>query len=60
MGNLYSESKLEQTVSQKDLEDLIGITPQEYIEKIIKGIYSKFSEDNIQFGLALWHLKTRK
>ena len=60
MGNFYSESKLELANHQKDLNELLGLTPQEYADQINKGIYTNFGEDNIGFGIAHWHLNIRK
>jgi len=60
MGNFYSENKLEIANDQKDLDELLGLTPQEYEDQINKGIYTNFGEDSIGFRKAHRNLSIKK
>ncbi len=60
MGNFYSENKLELANDQKDLDELLGLTPQEYEDQINKGIYTNFGEDSIDFRKAHRNLSIKK
>ena len=54
IGNLYGLSKLEYSYYEKNMNNKIGLTDQEYIEQVNKGFYKNFSNDNIGFVLEQW------
>ena len=62
MGNLKAESKLESVIYQDSYKRKIGLTDQEYVNRVNDGRYSeyKFVNDGVGFGLAQWTYYTRK
>ena len=54
IGNLYGLSKLEYSYYEKNMNNTIGLTDEEYIDQVNKGIYKNFANDNIGFGLGQW------
>ena len=62
MGNLYVESKLDPRYVEKNKVKAIGLTPEQYIDKIETGEYTKeqFINDSVGFGLAQWTFSSRK
>jgi len=60
MGNLYAESKLESVIYEDKYKKSIGLTDQEYVDKVNDGTYTNFVKDKVGFGLAQWTFSTRK
>lgn len=60
MGNLYAESKLNPKNLQNSYSKKLGLTDEEYTEKVDKGTYSNFVNDSAGYGLAQWTYSSRK
>lgn len=62
MGNLKAESNLESVKYQTSYRKKVGLSDQEYVNRVNDGRYSasKFINDAVGFGLAQWTYKTRK
>ena len=52
MDNLYAESKLESVIYENKYKNSIGLTDQEYVDKVNDGTYTNFVKDKVGFGLA--------
>jgi len=62
MGNLKSESQLESARYQDSYKRKIGLSDQEYVDRVNNGRYSQhnFVHDAAGFGIAQWTYYTRK
>ena len=60
MGNLYAESTLKSVIYENSYKKSIGLTDQEYVDKVNDGTYTNFVNDKVGFGLAQWTFHTRK
>lgn len=60
LGNLRDESGVESVVYQNIFKSKIGLTDQEYVDKVNDGSYKDFVTDNVGFGLAQWRTSARK
>ena len=60
MGNLKAESNLNQRIYENKYKGTIGLTDEEYINKINNSEYINFIHDKFGFGLAQWYYYTRK
>ena len=62
MGNLNAESNLESVKYQNSYKKKIGLTDQEYVDRVNDGRYSEYNfvHDSVGFGLAQWTYYTRK
>ena len=47
MGIFYDKSKLLSSLCENNIYNVIGLTSQEYIERVNEGIYKNFINDNI-------------
>ena len=52
MGNLYAESTLKSVIYENSYKKSIGLTDQEYVDKVNDGTYTNFVNDKVGFGLA--------
>ncbi|MBR3721986.1 MAG: N-acetylmuramoyl-L-alanine amidase [Selenomonadaceae bacterium] len=62
MGNLYAESGLIPTNLQNNFESTLGMSDDEYTQKVDNGSYGKeeFMYDSAGYGLAQWTYYSRK
>ena len=60
MGNLQAESNIESVIYQDSYKSTVGLTNQEYVNKVNDGTYKNFVNDQVGFGLAQWTYYTRK
>ena len=62
MGNLKAESRLESAIYEDSYKKKVGLSNQEYVNRVNDGRYSeyKFVHDSVGFGLAQWTYWTRK
>ena len=60
MGNLQAESKIQSIIYENSYKSTLGLTDQEYIDKVNNGEYANFTNDKVGFGLAQWTYQTRK
>ena len=62
MGNLKGESGVKSVYYENSYKKRIGMTDQEYVDKVNNGEYSEYNfvHDNVGFGIALWTYHTRK
>ena len=62
MGNLYAESGLIPTNLQNNFESTLGMSDDEYTQKVDNGTYTKedFMYDSAGYGLAQWTYYARK
>ena len=60
MGNLHSESKIQSIIYEDSYKSTLGLTNQEYVDKVNNGEYTNFVNDTIGFGLAQWTYPSRK
>ena len=60
MGNLKAISGLESVKYDDSYKAKLGLTDQEYVDKVNKGIYKDFIYDSVGFGIANWTYWTRK
>ena len=60
MGNLQAESKIESIIYENSYKSTLGLTDQEYVDKVNNGEYANFTNDKVGFGLAQWTYYTRK
>ena len=60
MGNLKAESGIRSVVYQDSYKKSIGLTDQQYVDKVNAGTYTNFVNDKVGFGLAQWTFRTRK
>ena len=60
MGNLQAESNIQSVIYENVFKPQIGLTDQEYVDKVNDGTYKNFVNDQVGFGLAQWTYYTRK
>lgn len=60
MGNLKAESGLISNNLQNSFNTKLGMTDQEYTEKVDNGSYDNFVYDKAGYGLAQWTFYSRK
>ena len=60
MGNLQLESNLKSVIYENSYKASLGLTDQEYVDKVNDGSYTNFVYDQVGFGLAQWTWWTRK
>ena len=62
MGNLKAESGIRSVIYENSKKKKIGLTDQEYVDKVNSGAYSEYNfvHDQAGFGLAQWTYRTRK
>lgn len=60
MGNLQAESNVQSVIYENVFKPTIGLTDQEYVDKVNDGTYTNFVNDQVGFGLAQWTYSTRK
>lgn len=62
MGSLYRESGLMPNNLQNSYNATIGLSDQDYTDKVNNGSYSakRFEDDSAGYGLAQWTFSTRK
>ena len=62
MGNLKGDSNIQSVFYDNSFKKQLGLTDEEYVNKVNNGEYSekKFVYDGIGFGLAQWTYYTRK
>ena len=60
IGNLKAESNLNPRIYENKYKGTIGLTDEEYINKVDNGEYTNFIHDKVGFGLAQWTYYTRK
>lgn len=60
MGNLKAESGLVSNNLQNTYNTKLGLTDQEYTEKVDNGSYVNFVHDSAGYGLAQWTFYSRK
>ena len=62
MGNLQAESGMRSVIYENAYKSKVGLTDQQYVDKVNNGQYSadKFIHDAVGFGLAQWTYYTRK
>ena len=60
MGNLQAESNVESVIYEDVFKPQVGLTNQEYVDKVNDGTYTNFVNDQVGFGLAQWTYYTRK
>ena len=60
MGNLKAESGIQSVIYENVFKPQIGLTDQEYVDKVNDGSYKNFVNDEVGFGLAQWTYYTRK
>ena len=62
MGNLKAESQLESARYQDSYKKKIGLSDQEYVNRVNNGRYSQYNfvHDAAGFGIAQWTYHTRK
>ena len=62
MGNLEAESNLKSVIYQNSYKDSVGLTDQQYVDKVNSDAYpeNKFVHDQVGFGLAQWTYYSRK
>ena len=62
MGNLQAESGMRSVIYENAYKNKVGLTDQQYVDKVNNGQYSadKFIHDAVGFGLAQWTYHTRK
>lgn len=62
MGNLEAESNLKSVIYQNSYKGSVGLSDQEYVNRVNSGAYSehKFVHDSVGFGLAQWTYYSRK
>jgi len=60
MGNLYAESGLNSKNLQNTSNKKLGLTDEEYTQKVDNGTYTNFVKDSAGYGLAQWTYYTRK
>ncbi len=60
MGNLQVESNVRSVIYENIYKDRLGLTDQQYVDKVNDGSYTNFVYDQVGFGLAQWTYYTRK
>ena len=62
MGNLKAESELNSVVYQNSYKKKVGLSDQDYVNKVNNGQYSEYNfvHDSVGFGIAQWTYYTRK
>ena len=60
MGNLQAESGFESVIYEDYYKSQLGLTNQQYVDKVNDGSYTNFVNDAVGFGLAQWTYYTRK
>jgi nucleoid-associated protein YgaU len=60
MGNLQVESNVRSVIYENIYKDKLGLTDQQYVDKVNDGTYTNFVYDQVGFGLAQWTYFTRK
>lgn len=60
MGNLQAESGFESVIYENYFKPIVGLTDQEYVDRVNAGTYTNFVYDQVGFGLAQWTYSTRK
>ena len=62
MGNLQAESNIRSVVYEDAFKPVIGLTDQEYVDRVNSGAYTEYTfvHDQVGFGLAQWTYYTRK
>ena len=60
MGNLKAISGLKSVKYDDSYKEKLGLTDQEYVDKVNKGAYKDFIHDSIGFGIANWTYWARK
>ena len=60
MGNLQVESNMKSVIYENSWKSSLGLTDQEYVDKVNDGSYTNFVNDQVGFGLAQWTWYTRK
>lgn len=60
MGNLYAESGLRPNNLQNNCEKKLGMTDEEYTQKVDDGSYTEFVYDCAGYGIAQWTHWRRK
>ena len=60
MGNLQAESNIQSVIYENAFKPQIGLTDQEYVDKVNDGSYINFVNDQVGFGLAQWTYFSRK
>ena len=62
MGNLQAESNIRSVVYEDAFKPTIGLTDQEYVDRVNNGAYTEYTfvHDQVGFGLAQWTYYTRK
>jgi hypothetical protein len=60
MGNLYVESKLNPVCLESSKAKKLGLTSEEYTQKVDDMTYTNFVNDGAGYGLAQWTYYTRK
>lgn len=60
MGNLYAESGLQANNLQNSYSQSLGLSDEEYTNKVDNGTYTNFVKDSAGYGLAQWTYYTRK
>ncbi len=62
MGNLKAESGIQSVIYENAYKSKIGLSEQEYVNRVNIGTYSEYNfvHDAVGFGLAQWTYYTRK
>ena len=62
MGNLKAESGIQCVIYENAYKSKIGLSDQEYVNRVNSGAYSEYTfvHDAVGFGLAQWTYYTRK
>ena len=62
MGNLDAESGLESVIYESAFKPILGLSFQQYVDKVNSGEYteSQFVNDKIGFGIAQWSYYSKK
>ena len=60
MGNLQVESNVRSVIYENIFKDRLGLTDQQYVDKVNDGSYANFVYDQVGFGLAQWTYFSRK
>ena len=60
LGNLYKESKLNPKNLQDTYNKSIGLSDNEYTNRVDNGTYTNFAIDEGGYGIAQWTFSTRK
>ena len=62
MGNLKAESGVKSVIYETAYKKKVGLSDQEYVNRVNSGAYSEYTfvHDQVGFGLAQWTYYTRK